>query len=497
MSWSGSGVHGISRATRRSRAWNGLLVTRLIAAAALTLAALGCGRPGETGAPTETDPAPSLGPAGVVEVPDPDLSGMEPQVAEHLSGARRSALASPDSAEAWGGFGASLQAHDLLDAAASCYERASALAGDDFRWPYLLAVVEAERGASPDRVLPLFDGALLLRPEFTPAHVRRARVLLTHGRLEEARASFERAATLDTSSAAAHRGMGQTLLALGEPDAALEYLKRAAELAPGDAATHSALSRAFTQLGLADEAAGAAERARRGKPLGLLADPVLEETVTAKGVSARHLFTRARGRLTAGDLRGALGDLERVVAIRPEDPDVLYLMGVAHEGLGEKDRAAELMSRALEMKPDHTRARLSLARVHLDRGRQDDALAELRKAREHAPQDPLVLVALSGALAAHDRVDELIGVYEDLRAISPDEPRIALNLGTAWFKKGDLARAEKFLREALALDPEYADAHFLLGLTLERLGRAEAARRHYEHAVRIDPDHPARQQLAP
>ncbi len=419
---------------------------------------------------------------------------MEAQVTERLATTRRSVTSNPDSANAWGAYGADLHAHDLLDDAAACYRRARALEPGEFRWTYLLAVAETERGAGFERIVGLLDDALRLRPDYAPALIRRGRAMLSHGRLDDARTTFQRALDLDEASAAAHRGLGQTLIASGDAAAATIHLSRASELAPGDAATLSALSRALTLIGQTAQADRIADRARRAKPLTLLADSELA-AVEARGVSSRHLFKRAQARLTRGELVEAREDLERVKALRPGDPDVSYLLGVASEGLGQEGRAIEQMRQVLDEKPDHTRARLSLARLLRAGGREDDALAELRTARKHAPADPLVLAALAGALARRELLDELIGVYEDLRAISPDEPRISMNLGTAWLKKGNLNRAESHLRNALSLDPGYADAHHRLGIVLQRLDRPDDARRHLEAAVRIDPDHPARQLL--
>ena len=66
-------------------------------------------------------------------IPDPETSAMQPRVIEKISGARRAVTGKPDSAEAWGTFGMVCDAHELLDCADVCYERAADLDTSDFR----------------------------------------------------------------------------------------------------------------------------------------------------------------------------------------------------------------------------------------------------------------------------------------------------------------------------------------------------------------------------
>ena len=53
---------------------------------------------------------------------------MQPRVTLRLNQARSRVLDEPTSAEAWGGFGAVCDAHELRDHAVSCYRRAQTLA---------------------------------------------------------------------------------------------------------------------------------------------------------------------------------------------------------------------------------------------------------------------------------------------------------------------------------------------------------------------------------
>ena len=62
------------------------------------------------------------------------------------------------------------------------------------------------------------------------------------------------------------------------------------------------------------------------------------------------------------------------------------------------------------------------------------------------------------------------------------------NLGSALWRRGDYARAERELREALRLRPGYAEAYFNLGHVAMRTGDSAAAGRQFRQAAAARPD---------
>jgi Flp pilus assembly protein TadD len=70
-----------------------------------------------------------------------------------------------------------------------------------------------------------------------------------------------------------------------------------------------------------------------------------------------------------------------------------------------------------------------------------------------------------------------------------------MQLGTAAAVRGDYARAEALLREAVDADPGLAEAHLNLGRVCDRTGRPDEALRHYEAGLALV-DRPAERQPA-
>jgi Flp pilus assembly protein TadD len=72
-------------------------------------------------------------------------------------------------------------------------------------------------------------------------------------------------------------------------------------------------------------------------------------------------------------------------------------------------------------------------------------------------------------------------------AADPALPEPRNNLGSALWRRGELARAERELRQALRINADYAEAHFNLGHTLLRAGRAADAAAAFRRAAALKP----------
>lgn len=67
--------------------------------------------------------------------------------------------------------------------------------------------------------------------------------------------------------------------------------------------------------------------------------------------------------------------------------------------------------------------------------------------------------------------------------LDPQNPEIDMTLGLAYQARGDLGKAEEYMRIAIRKDPAYAAAHNNLGNVLGLQGKSEEAIREYEKAV--------------
>jgi Flp pilus assembly protein TadD len=152
--------------------------------------------------------------------------------------------------------------------------------------------------------------------------------------------------------------------------------------------------------------------------------------------------------LETGDYGAAMIVLETLLVDAPEDEQVLYNLGMAHSDHMTEGRAAELLGRLVELRPEYTNARVALGVAQLRLGddaaaaesletavRQDDenpwahrnlaavmvrqdkvaeALAHLRRATDLAPRD---LAAWFGLTQVLERTDDLEGADETYQRV--------------------------------------------------------------------------------
>lgn len=198
---------------------------------------------------------------------------------------------------------------------------------------------------------------------------------------------------------------GVQALEAGEPDVAYDFFSQATAIDPGNAEAHYHLG-----LVLAHE---------RKQP-----------------EAARVCFEEAR-------------------KLTPDDPDLLYQLGVLARDAGKPKEARELLERSRTRHGNPAEVTFQIALL-------DDAIGNLpdldRDLRETLRFDPL-----------HEQAYyELANLY--LRINEPD-------------------RAMRVLEDAMQIEPRFAPLHFLYAGLLKRSGRLKEAMRSLETGVNLDPNH--------
>ncbi len=361
----------------------------------------------------------STGPTEPLAVPDPNLDGMEPQVAELLRRTREKLL-DDRSADAWGDLGSVYDAHGLMVEAEACYAQAKRLDPRDFRWTYLLAVVREIQGADVPEIEALFGSAADLRADYAPIHVRLGDALSLRGEHAGAREAFAQAIRLAPESAVAHRGMGQVLLALGNAEEAVRHLSRAAELEPRDLTAHAGLAQALMRLGQPERAREAMQRAAELQPINAFDDPVYGAQVFMRSMSSSRAFARAQAAIRIGAYAQAIADLQVVLKARPEDASVYYWLGIAYQELGRVEPATRHLSRTVELEPGMVKARLQLGRLLLQQDRFAEAAEQYERAAALRPLNADGHYGLGQAYEGQGRTAEARGHYEAALRLDPN-----------------------------------------------------------------------------
>jgi Flp pilus assembly protein TadD len=123
--------------------------------------------------------------------------------------------------------------------------------------------------------------------------------------------------------------------------------------------------------------------------------------------------------------------------------------------------------------------------------RPADMERDLKRILELDPDNTNALNAWGYTLADRgERLDEAHTLIRRALEQSPDNPYILDSLGWVLYRKGDLAGAERYLRQALSLLPD-VEVYAHLVQVLHALGRTDEARRVLAEALARTP-HDAR-----
>lgn len=223
----------------------------------------------------------------------------------------------------------------------------------------------------------------------------------------------------------------------------------------------------------------------------------------------------------AGRLTEAQALYRQVLAVRPDQPDALHLLGVLAYQVGQNETALQLVRRAVALNPAAGDFQINLGEILWATGRMDEAIAAYRSAARLAPGSAVAQNGLSVVLFATGQLEEALTAARRAIELRPDYPQAHNNLGNILHAKkdsdsaiaayrralelrpgfaeagnnlavllrerGQMDEAIALLRDILVQHPEFADAHNNLGLALASADRGDEAIASYQRAVAIKP----------
>ena len=155
--------------------------------------------------------------------------------------------------------------------------------------------------------------------------------------------------------------------------------------------------------------------------------------------------------ISDGDLEGAKRVLENLMVKSPDDPILLYNLGMCYSDLGDLDFAINTLSNCIQLAPLYSNAFVALGVAYARKGMLNESETNFRKAIELDNKNPFA--------------------YRNLASI----------LG----KKGDYASSVENFKLAHDLDPENPHILYGLGLANQNLGNQVDATIYYEKLIDI------------
>lgn len=157
--------------------------------------------------------------------------------------------------------------------------------------------------------------------------------------------------------------------------------------------------------------------------------------------------------------------LERAVAKQPEDPNLLYELGMAAEKINRTDIMEKSFRTVITLRPDDPHAYNALGYSLADRNqRLKEAQALIEKAFSLAPQDAFIIDSMGWVQYRLGHLDKAREYLERSRSLRPD-PEVLVHLGEVLWMQGQHETAQTLWREARAKEPD----NEALQSTLKRL----------------------------
>jgi tetratricopeptide (TPR) repeat protein len=188
---------------------------------------------------------------------------------------------------------------------------------------------------------------------------------------------------------------------------------------------------------------------------------------------------------------GRLDDAERgyraTLAADPVHVDALHLLGVLRHQQGQHAEAADLVRRAVALRPEDAALQLNLGNALKALGELDGAIERFRNALTLAPAFALAHYNLGNAYAAIGRHEDAMYAFGHAVRLQPGDASSHNNLGNALHALGRHSEAADAFRRALKIRPGHAGAHNNLGMSLNALGDSAGALEQFQKALRVQP----------
>jgi tetratricopeptide (TPR) repeat protein len=303
--------------------------------------------------------------------------GLDPLVAAAIDGAREAALPPSGDPADLGNLCRVYHANKLFEHARRCYEQAALAERNVPEWSYLLGVLAAERGVTPEAIRR-FRATVKLAPGHARARLRLGSALLDAGELDAAADAFREYNELAEGRAEGWVGLGQIERRRGDPTGSIAHFERAVELAPDHRPAYYHLSSAYRIAERHADADAALERFRSMPAAPSPEDAWLAE-VERHAAGVQVMARQAATALEAGRFTEAEAAYAQVLTHAPDDFGAHLNLGIVYFGQQRIDEAERQFRRSVSLMPDNAQAHYGLARCLLAQSRATEAQGELRE----------------------------------------------------------------------------------------------------------------------
>lgn len=407
--------------------------------------------PAAEGDDDTTAPVVALSTLPPFEMPTIDFVGIPSALRTEIEKTLDAARKSPGNPTLVGGLGMLYYAASSPLAAAQCFDRATQLQPQAFRWWYYLGLAHID-SYEIDGAVKALTHAARIDPSYAPAWIELAQQMAERDPAA-ARQYFEKALAIQNGSARAWRGMAELARREGNYEQAEAHARKALAIGPNYAEANETLASVLESLGRTDEAAIYRSRLRTGGKPPLDDDPLRVELLR-QGAGGGQILELAEEMARAGRISEAIDVLQETSTKNPDDLGVRYVLGVLLTAKGRLFDAEREFRAILEKDPYQFKALVRLARTRAALGAYSEAEKLLREVLRQGTDDVQALTMYGELLLQLGRYDVAINYCQTLIRSQPKDPTHRIMLAQALLCMGRYEAAIDAYREALKLMPD-------------------------------------------
>jgi tetratricopeptide (TPR) repeat protein len=438
-----------------------VLALALVAASILAVAEISA---------AQKTPSPSANHAvDLVEVPQPDLAGVDAPVQEQIRASQAelaTAMTQNDAsharlAAAFGKLGQIYQAYSFDEAALACYRNASQLDSEPFPWFYYQGYLRQKNGDAEGAERD-YRRAIALKASYRPALLRLGALELTLDHPDAARDCFTKARAQQDSSAAL-TGLGKVALAEHQYNAALEDFNEALAREPKASSIHYQMAMAYRGLG---DLAHVQEQLRaRGDVESDIQDPLLDQ-INLLRQGKLSMVQRGGAALRESRFADAVAAYRQLTGLDPTDPLAYEYLGVALARQGKPDEALKQYTHALQLDPNSASAHYDIGILLIQERREEEAIDHFRQAVQLDPGLATAHFQLANLLMRMEKDADAEREYEAVVSVDPQNEFARFMQAMAAVHRGSYARARTLLEDATTALPNDSDIAIALARVL-------------------------------
>ncbi|MET0595738.1 MAG: tetratricopeptide repeat protein, partial [Polyangiaceae bacterium] len=201
----------------------------------------------------------------------------------------------------------------------------------------------------------------------------------------------------------------------------------------------------------------------------------------------------AKTKIALERLQEAKEQLKKLRDARQNDIEVVYWLGRAEEGLGDKTSAERSFGEAIALgpnKPEVVQAYVALSQLLASQGRPADARAKLAEAKAALPPSAAIYHAIGDVELVSGRYDEAREEYEAALKSDAEDLASRFKLGVTFRRMNKFEESQAEFDKVAEQDKEYPGLALERGLLFEASNRTREALDFYQQALAKAPDDP-------